>query len=322
MRFAGLSFLLALLTQLVQAQYAPPAGQTGSDAIHRDSSIIISWTQNCKVTRGKQDIAISSSPLASVGDSSNAIGYADGMVVSLGDGGSALLEFNPPITNGIGPDFAVFENAFSDSFLELAFVDVSSDGINFFRFPAVSLTQTTNQVGSFDTLDATKIHNLAGKYRQFYGTPFDLSQIPENSLLNKSQVTHIKITDVIGTLNPTYASMDALGNYINDPYPTPFSSGGFDLDAVAVINSTINSIESNEHTFTISIYPNPAKDLLSIRSNSEFSIEMYDQKGVQTYSGRFSAGNTQINLQETPRGIYTARIISSNKTIIRKIAVQ
>ncbi|MFN6048554.1 MAG: T9SS C-terminal target domain-containing protein, partial [Bacteroidota bacterium] len=47
-------------------------------------------------------------------------------VVSLGDGGIATLTFDPPITNGDGFDFAVFENTFLDTFLELAFVEVST----------------------------------------------------------------------------------------------------------------------------------------------------------------------------------------------------
>ena len=54
----------------------------------------------------------------------------------LGDDGSLVLTFPAPIADGAGPDFAVFENAFSTEFLELAFVEVSSDGTNFTRFPA------------------------------------------------------------------------------------------------------------------------------------------------------------------------------------------
>jgi len=59
-----------------------------------------------------------------------------------------------------GFDFAVFENSFNDSFLELAFVEVSSDGINFVRFPATSNTQTDVQITGFGTIDPTYINNL------------------------------------------------------------------------------------------------------------------------------------------------------------------
>jgi hypothetical protein len=138
----------------------------------------------------------------------------------------------------------VFENSFSDTFLELAYVEVSSNGADFVRFPSVSLTQATTQVGGFGTLDPTNIHNLAGKYRGGFGTPFDLADlIPLASpTLDLDSITHVRVVDVVGRINaapgnPGYSpSLDADGRIINDPYSTPFPSGGFDLDGVGVIN--------------------------------------------------------------------------------------
>ena len=95
--------------------------------------------------------------------------------VSLGRGGSITLAFDHPIRDGLGFDFAVFENAINDSFLELGFVEVSSDGVNFFRFDNDSLT--TSLVASFGEVDPTNVRNLAGKYRQGFGTPFDLEEL-------------------------------------------------------------------------------------------------------------------------------------------------
>jgi hypothetical protein len=115
--------------------------------------------------------------------------------------GSAILTFQNPISNGTGFDFAIFENSFNDVFLELAFVEVSSDGVNYIRFPATSNTQTTTQIGPFDnTGDATKLNNLSGKYRAQYGTPFDLQELTGNPLLNINAITHIKIIDVVGSI--------------------------------------------------------------------------------------------------------------------------
>ncbi len=161
---------------IVKAQFAPAAGQIGTSAIKKDSSIIINWAIACKVTRGWQDISNQGLGKTTVGDSSKAIGIADGLnVVSLGDAGYAVLTFQSPIKNGIGNDFCVFENSFDPGFLELAFVEVSSDGINFTRFPATSNQQNAIQISPFATnCDPTKINNLAGKYIANYGTPFDL----------------------------------------------------------------------------------------------------------------------------------------------------
>jgi hypothetical protein len=154
----------------------------------------------------------------------------------------ATVTFASPICNREGPDFAVFENGFANSgnpslwFLELGFVEVSSDGENFFRFPAYSNVQTVTQIDGMGCIDPSQIHNLASKYGAMYGTPFDLDEVPDDPLLDKDHITHVRIVDVVGSINPEYATYDCQGNPINDPWPTPFASGGMDLDAVGVIH--------------------------------------------------------------------------------------
>jgi hypothetical protein len=167
-----------------------------------------------------------------------ALGKAEGNsfdVVALGDGGMITLIYDPPIHNGEGWDFAVFENSFSDTYLELAYVEVSSNGRDFIRFDNVSLT--SSPVSGFGNLDPTDVDGLAGKYRQAYGTPFDLetlSKKPEviSGAVDLSAITHVRLIDIIG--DGTYP--DSWGNPIYDPYPTP-GSAGFDLDAVGVLSN-------------------------------------------------------------------------------------
>jgi hypothetical protein len=141
------------------------------------------------------------------------------------------MTFDKPITNGTGYDFAVFENAYSDTFLELGYVDVSSNGADFFRFPNYSLTPSA--VNAFGSIDPTNIDGLAGKYRQEYGTPFDLEQLVGVSpLLEVNNVRFVRIQDIVGD----GTSFDSAGHVIYDPYGTT-GSGGFDLDAVGVIHA-------------------------------------------------------------------------------------
>ncbi len=241
-------------TLLSVGPYAPPAGQEGSTAISMDDTAIVGWATGYEdLVRGPVDIDDPEGTLASYGTAENALGQAVGNsydVVSLGDGGQITLTFDTPISNGAGADFAVFENGFSDTFLELAYVEVSSNGEDFFRFDSVSLTPTDTQVGGFGSLDATNLYDLAGKYRQGYGTPFDLDELADVSpLLDVTQVTHVRIVDVVGSItevdgNATWSpSLDSEGNIINDPYATAFSSGGFDLEAVAVLHSADVTLE-------------------------------------------------------------------------------
>lgn len=236
------SILLAAILGLplaLDAQFAPEAGQPGTTAIHADSSVFVAWATGCVTQRGPIKMGMDS--LASMGHDSLVPGVPGGIydIVCLGDGGVSTVTFASPIYNGPGPDFAVFENGFHNTphvFLELAFVEVSSDGENFFRFPAVTNVPETPQVGSFTTMDATLIHNFAGKYEAFYGTPFDLDEVPDDPLLDKNNITHVRVIDVVGCIDPQYCTYDSQGHIVNDPWPTPFNSSGFDLDAVGVIH--------------------------------------------------------------------------------------
>jgi hypothetical protein len=232
--------LLAFCPSANAGLFAPGAGQSGSTAIFKDDSRFVEWAAGISVSRGPMEIDDSSLGAASYGAPEDAVGKVKGVntkVVSLGDGGSATLTFSNPIANGPGFDFAVFENADPEAYLELAFVEVSSNGTDFFRFPSISSTPTSSQVGGFGTLDPTDIYNLAGKYKLNYGTPFDLSELAgASSLLNVNAVTHVRVVDVVGCTQDAYASRDSQGNAVNDPWPTPFASGGFDLAGVGVIN--------------------------------------------------------------------------------------
>ena len=168
-----------------------------------------------------------------------ALGPATGVatdIVSLGDSGSITLTFGSSIFNGPGADFAVFENSFSDTFLELAWVEVSSDGTNFFRFPGLSFTP--NPVSSFGTMDPTNIDGLAGKYRGGFGTPFDLDLLSAAPGLNVNDVRFVRIVDIVGdgTVFDNYPAQLGGPHPIYDPFPTVLG-GGFDLDAIGVIHA-------------------------------------------------------------------------------------
>ena len=311
--------LLLFITTVAKAQFPGPPGFTGTTALYKDSSAFINWATTCVVTRGYQDIASPSGGYASVGNDTNGTKKANvNPVVSLGDGGIAILTFQSPITNGPGFDFAVFENAFNDAFLELAFVEVSSDGINYFRFPASSNTQTLTQIGPFDnTCDGTKLNNLAGKYRASYGTPFDLQELASQIGLNINAITHVKIIDVVGDINMPYATYDKNNNPINDPYPTAFASGGFDLDAVGVINQLTVGIKENQPLENaITIYPNPVTDVMFVYSSDIDIKEMY----LTDINGKLISQSNQskLILTHVEAGFYLLKISGTKGEVITK----
>lgn len=301
-------------------QFAPQVGIPGCDAIAASSPDILSWATKCRVTRGSRIITQPDSGLVTSGDSSLALGMADNYVVSLGDSGAAVLSFAAPISDGPGPDFAVFENGFAnplnaeEAYLELAFVEVSSDGDNFFRFPATSLSDTLSQVpGVGAYMNARYINNLAGKYVASYGTPFDLSDLPDHPLLNKQAIMYVRLVDVVGDIG-AYGSRDAGGKKVVDPFPTPFPTGGFDLDAVAVLHQQQTHVAGNQGLApaTIALSPNPVADLLTIQTAPDIAIQTIMIKDM---SGRRLLQQTgadirTVDVSGLPDGLFTISVLT------------
>lgn len=308
------------------AQFAPPAGQPGTTAMHRDSSAFIGWADTCIVTRGYINIAdtlfsYNGSNKATYGSYLYATGPSDEYVVSLGDHGSVILGFDTPVADGPGPDFAVFENSFGDLFLELAFVEVSSDGQNFVRFPAISNIPENEQITTFGTIDATQIHNFAGKYRMGYGTPFDLTELKDSSGIDINRITHIRIVDVGGCLFPEFAVYDSQGHKVNDPWPTPFDTGGFDLDAIGVIHNIFQGICPGGLMTQPTLFPNPMVDILTLDPGLCRNADFYlmNTNGEQVIHKNIS-GKATIEISDMRSGLYIARIIlEDGSSHIRKL---
>ena len=163
--------------------------------------------------------------------------------------GQITLTFTKPITNKPGADFVVFENAFTSAydtggagvdgiFAELARVEVSSDGVNFARFPSVSLTPAA--VGSYGSIDPSDVFGLAGKHANAYddcwGTPFDLDRLAADPLVTDGSVKlnavrYVRIVDVPGRCD----FLDTQGRPIYDSWFTS-GAGGFDLEAIGNIS--------------------------------------------------------------------------------------
>jgi hypothetical protein len=210
---------------------------------------------------------------AQFADTSKALGGPRGLgnlngsldVYNLGSGGSITVGFDDPgisrhITNGSGADFIVSENPFylngdpttNLSFAELMFVEVSTDGTNFARYPVVS--NTPSAVGPFTPINVTNVSGFGGVHPVYAnvdtntispfdptvagGDAFDLSALATNSLVTGGQVDlndirFVRLVDVIGD----GTSLDSNGHAIFDP--TGSGSNGADVDAISVINGVV-----------------------------------------------------------------------------------
>ena len=304
--------------------YHPAATVSGTNAIGFQSEFIEAWATGVEINRGLQDISNGSSPLASFGVDNDAVGIADASVVSLGDGGSATLTFAEPISDRPGYDIAVFENAFYNQqeqkyFIELATVSVSSDGVNFFRFQPHSLIDTTAQIGSFGTIDPTYINNLAGKYESGQGTPFDLEELSGIAGLDIMNITHVRVTDVVGSIDPAWATYDTAGNPINDPFPTDFGSSGFDLDAVAIVNQN-TSIESISTPNWVCF--NSLQGHFYIRVTEQVELSIYSLTGESVMQKGLQIGEHYIPHTISNTGIYIVHVTSARESYATKCVIR
>jgi len=174
-----------------------------------------------------------------------------------------------------GYDFVVFENAFlstwtvggsvtGEMFAELGYVEVSSDGVNFARFPPVSLT--AGAVGRYGTIEISNIFNLVGKHPNAggicTGTPFDLSEIADDpnvvsGIVDINNISYVRIVDIPGSGDfydeavkyidpnswPDWENYDQ-SHPIYDAWVT-FNPGGADLEAIGVLNEQKYSADIN-----------------------------------------------------------------------------
>ncbi|MHC4582419.1 MAG: DUF4465 domain-containing protein, partial [Planctomycetota bacterium] len=192
--------------------------------------------------------------------------------------GRITLSFAEPIRQGAGYEFVVFENGFVSNintqagslagqmFAELAYVEVSSNGVDFVRLPSVSLTE--DLVGRYGTIEISNVYNLAGKHPNAggicTGTPFDLKEItgdPDvvSGLVDINDVRYVRIVDVPGSgdfHDDAALSVDAgtwpVWDFYADNHPiydawdastAPDPSGGFDLEAIGVLREQVHAAD-------------------------------------------------------------------------------
>lgn len=310
----------------VSAQFAGAVGSLNTTAVSADSTCFSFWASRCEFVRGCKNMQDTSLGYVTAGDSTSAIGKAgENGTLSLGDWGSAIVRFPLPIRNVDGFDFAVFENGLNDQYLELAYVEVSNDNKVYYRFPAHYVRKDTVQIGPFDAVQhAEEIDGLAGKYRALFGTPFDLSQL-SGMFPELNAISSIRIVDVGGCMQSAFARTDSIGNKINDPWPTPFETGGFDLDAVGAIHQFTSGISEMTQNL-LSIFPLPAIEQVHIHIETERIEDIQcinlQGKSISIESEPYGLNSVVLNINQLNPGMYWIKIQTDKQQLIKPIIKQ
>lgn len=262
MNFESTKFLLlvALLTSClplgaVAGIYSGPTDTTNAidPAIVKTSPLFVEWANAIDASR-THFAPRGSTTISTTGF--NSLGDLDATQIAAGvSPGYLTVTFPRGIRNGAGPDFAVFENGFTFGspnglFAEFAYVEVSTDGTNFARFPSISTnTAPVQGSGAFAGYDTSNVYNLAGKHADGFGTPFNLSDLISDplvvgGLVDLNDIQFVKLVDIPGN----GAFLDSQGHPILDNWLTT-GSGGFDFrlpagQGVGVLNAVPEPVAS------------------------------------------------------------------------------
>jgi hypothetical protein len=195
----------------------------------------------------------------------NSLGDLDAAQIANGDSpGYLTVTFPRAIRNGAGPDFAAFENGFgfgspNGLFAELAYVEVSTNGIDFACFPSISTNVApVTGSGAFAGFGMSNVYNLAGKHAAGFGTPFNLDDLATNAaviggLVDLNNIQFVKLVDIPG--NGSF--LDSQGHPILDNWLTT-GSGGYDFRLPVGLGIGVVNAVPEPATFCLaicSLYP-------------------------------------------------------------------
>lgn len=169
---------------------------------------------------------------------------------------------------------------FNNSWLGAVGTDMITLDTNFYNDGRIDIglvrTNGLNQTGfgGICTLNLITIDNLSGKQAYLYET-LSLS------------ITNVKIIS-------------------NQEMIRPYNT---DVDSVVIKMLDPNSIGEYNNNFTTSIYPNPSNGVIKIAASEDIiKISVLNSIGQQIQTSNPQAKETQLNLNELPKGVYFINI--------------
>jgi hypothetical protein len=142
------------------------------------------------------------------------------------------------------------------------------------------------------------------------------------------------VTMMINALNATYQWVDCDNNFTpianeTNPIFTPDHDGNYAcivtqngcIDTSICVNIVGTSLNENDDTNDILIYPNPVEDVLTIKNNLQnvISVELMNLNGQVLNSYISSSQEILINMESLSKSVYYIRLLTDDKVRIYKI---
>ena len=101
--------------------------------------------------------------------------------------------------------------------------------------------------------------------------------------------------------------------------PVVNGPSGIAVDQLRVtMDGSTTEVETPTHTLQTSLYPNPATDLITIRTVVGSTIELFASDGTIVATTQATSAETTISVAQLPAGRYLARITAPDGETIRR----
>ena len=169
--------------------------------------------------------------------------------------------------------------------------------------------------------------------KTFYPATGDKVELTFQRIGLQNNQDFMYVYDGDSTDSPLFAEGTLTGN--NDPGPTFVSthtSGAITIEFVsnasvntygweAVVDCSALGIEDVSDSFGITVYPNPASDVLNIASQKAKiqSATITDATGRTVLTNKIASTNGTINIGHLPKGVYILTLKLDGQTVTKKI---
>ena len=93
---------------------------------------------------------------------------------------------------------------------------------------------------------------------------------------------------------------------------TTEGAASWEIDYVKVVSYGAESVAEQSHS--VSLYPNPARERVSVMLESEAQVNVYDMTGRMVATMSHEAGEAQVNVSELENGVYFVNVRYANGT--------
>lgn len=113
---------------------------------------------------------------------------------------------------------------------------------------------------------------------------------------------------------------------MNVPYIDTISVGDMYYMEVEILWHDYASLDEISDELAVAISPNPSNGIFNIQLTEKginnFQVSVYDLSGLVIYSNDIASNQTSINLSGYTSGSYFIKVITENRSVIKKILLQ